>query len=238
MGPGSAVHRRRGAALRPGHEGVFHQPRLNFQTTDTPSPSRGAFRPGFAFASRPVRGKGAGKAGRRLAPARLPCKNDAHARHRSSTGQPNIRPSLRSGLTAYACSPRRRVLSCLRHFRESHGRASVEATPHSRGLTVATTARTTRFCRTQASRSAPGRLRPRAWQASSAVRTTRLAGRSQGSAQSIAPPCVSHPRRRCPASTAARSAVRDDVRPPLVTRSGWGDNAINQKFCKGEYFGM
>ncbi len=146
--------------------------------------------------------------------------------------------SLRSGLTAYACSPRRRVLSCLRHFRESHGRASVEATPHSRGLTVATTARTTRFCRTQASRSAPGRLRPRAWQASSAVRTTRLAGRSQGSAQSIAPPCVSHPRRRCPASTAARSAVRDDVRPPLVTRSGWGDNAINQKFCKGEYFGM
>ena len=33
--------------------------------------------------------------------------------------------------------------------------------------------------------------------ASSAVRTTRLARRSRGSAQSIAPPCVPHPRRRC-----------------------------------------
>ena len=35
--------------------------------------------------------KGAGKAGCRLAPARLPCKNDAHARHRSDTGQPQHR---------------------------------------------------------------------------------------------------------------------------------------------------
>ena len=47
-----------------------------------------------------------------------------------------------------------------------------------------------------------------------AVRTTRLAQRSRGSAQSITPPCVSHPRRRH-ASTAARPAARDDVRPPF-----------------------
>jgi hypothetical protein len=33
--------------------------------------------------------------------------------------------------------------------------------------------------------------------ASSAVRTTRLAKSSRGSAQSTAPPCPSHPRRRC-----------------------------------------
>jgi hypothetical protein len=39
-------------------------------------------------ASRPPRKEGAGKAGCRLAPARLPCKNDAHATHRSDTGQP------------------------------------------------------------------------------------------------------------------------------------------------------
>jgi hypothetical protein len=88
------------------------------------------------------------------------------------------------------------------------------------GLTVATTARTTRFCRTQASRLAPGLLRQKASQASSAVRTTRLASGSRGSAQSTAPPSHLHPRRRRSASTAARSAARDDVRPPLFAGSG------------------
>ncbi len=83
------------------------------------------------------------------------------------------------------------------------------------GLTVATTARTTRFCRTQAIL-----LHQEASQDQSAVRTTRLARCSRGSAQSTAPPCHLHPRRRRSASTATRSAARDDVRPPLFARSG------------------
>src|SRR6266702_4024461 len=58
-------------------------------------------------------------------------------------------------------------------------------------------------------------LRPRASQDLSAVRTTRLARSSRGSAQSTAPPCDLTSATAPLASTAARSAVRDDVRPPL-----------------------
>ncbi|MET3336700.1 hypothetical protein ABIF61_005224 [Bradyrhizobium japonicum] len=71
------------------------------------SRSRSAFSPGFCFASGALRNrKGAGKAGYRLAPA-SPC---AMMRKSTLTGetqvQPDNRPSLRSGLTAYvALSP-------------------------------------------------------------------------------------------------------------------------------------
>jgi len=58
--------------------------------------------------------------------------------------------------------------------------------PHPQDLAVATTAGTTRFCRTRADPASP----LRASQGFGAVRTTRLARRSRGSAQSIAPPCA------------------------------------------------
>ncbi len=39
-----------------------------------------------------------------------------------------------------------------------------------------------------------------------------------------------------PASTAARSAARDDVRPPLFAGSGWATHTTNPNFGKVEYF--
>lgn len=78
------------------------------------------------------------------------CESTRRKLHSGIQAKPNTRPSLRSGLTAYACSPRSRVPSGLRHlanWRCLKTRLSLEASPQ--GLTVATTVRTTRFCRTR-----------------------------------------------------------------------------------------
>src|SRR4051795_9700672 len=95
--------------------------------------------------------EGAGKTGCRLAPMNR-CAQNLHTqmRRRETGGPETTRPSLRDGLTAYACSPRSRVRSGLRHlanWRRSETRLSPKPSP--RGLTVATTVRTTWFCRTQ-----------------------------------------------------------------------------------------
>jgi hypothetical protein len=50
------------------------------------------------------------------------------------------------------------------------------------------------------------------------------------------PPCTLRSALAPLASTAARSAVRDDVRPPLSPDQDEAENAIKQKFCKDEYF--
>jgi hypothetical protein len=192
-----------------------------FQTTHTPSPSRGVFRPSFALLITPSPNKGrregrvpAGTHGPLCACSakRIAQRHTGEAEHtafpaqwfdgvcRALPGDEFVLASVTSRIDDAACP------------------VGLPAPPQ--GLTVATTARTTRFCRTQASRLAPGLLRQKASQASSAVRTTRLARCSRGSAQSTAPPCHLHPRRRRSASTAARSAARDDVRPPLFAGSG------------------
>ena len=123
-------------------------------TPDTPSHSRGMFCPSFASTSHPLKQKGAGKTGCRPAPM-ASVLNGCAMMHRGNTGGAgNARPSLRSGLTAYGVlspetnsflSPSPRELAMHQipvgsmHLRES--------------LTVATTARTTRFCRTRRRRS-------------------------------------------------------------------------------------
>ncbi|SDJ69616.1 hypothetical protein SAMN05216338_10612 [Bradyrhizobium sp. Rc2d] len=66
MGPGSAAHRRRGAALRTGHESPS---RIAIQIAHTVSRSRGTSCPSFASIIALEDAEGAGKAGRRLAPA-------------------------------------------------------------------------------------------------------------------------------------------------------------------------
>src|SRR5262249_59278432 len=99
---------------------------------------------------------------------------------------------------------------------EAFRRLELAAPPQ--GLTVATTARTTRFCRTQDTTfPAP------AW--SVPPRRSLCEGRSApfvtrrealtGFGSILCPPCTPRLAPTLPASTAPRPAVRDDVRPPL-----------------------
>src|SRR6266702_6089726 len=75
---------------------------LAFQIADTPSHSRGSLRPSFASSPHPLVQEGAGKAGCRLAPT-VRCALVAQKElHSGMQVKPNTRPSLRSGLTAYA----------------------------------------------------------------------------------------------------------------------------------------
>ncbi|MET4386655.1 hypothetical protein ABIB73_002400 [Bradyrhizobium sp. F1.4.3] len=144
--------------------------------------------------SRPLGKEGAGKAGCRLAPARLPCENVAHARHRRDTGQPK-HPAFPArwfdGLCAL--SPETNSVLSPSLLRNSRTPPRLKRRRLRKGLTVATTARTTRF----------------------AVRFERRSSARRRDLTGFIPPCsrVSCP--ALPASTAARSAARDDVRPPL-----------------------
>jgi hypothetical protein len=96
-----------------------HHP-LSIRTSiaHTASRSRGVFRP--SFASTPTlskeRAQGRPGAGWHPWPA---VRSNAHAMHNGKTtgGPETTRPSLRSGFTAYARSPRRRILVCPRHQR-------------------------------------------------------------------------------------------------------------------------
>jgi hypothetical protein len=97
----------------------------NFQTPDTPSHSRGLFRPSFASSCHPLQEKGR-REDQAPAGTRGPlCQNIAHATHSGIQVKPEAtRPSLRSGLTAYAAlssvtnsflSPSPRELTMHRH---------------------------------------------------------------------------------------------------------------------------
>jgi len=118
---------------------------------DTPSQPRGAIRPSFAYVFVPLEPRGR-REGRVPARTRGPLREMHTQREPHSSIQvwPITRPSLRGGRTAYA------VLSREPNFpsglpRRSNWRCRPpgRARAHLRsGLTVATTARTTRFCRT------------------------------------------------------------------------------------------
>jgi hypothetical protein len=111
------------------------------------SQSRGRFGPGLRLVSPPGNAEGVGKAGRRLAPA-VRCARVAQLRTaQRRIGQPR-HPDLpcASGLTAYAVpeflwppSPCEKLTA----------RSRLARCRLPQGLTVATTVRTTRFCRTQ-----------------------------------------------------------------------------------------
>jgi hypothetical protein len=155
--------------------------------------------------------EGAGKTGCRLAPM-IRCAKNLHTqmRRRVTGGPENTRPSLRDGLTAYACSPRSRIPSGLRrlaNWRWSETRLSLKPSPQ--GLTVATTVRTTWFCRTQLIL-----LRPEASPDFGAVRSHGLHELTR-----FISPCPPHPRRRCRVHRPP-AHVRDDVRSPLSEGPG------------------
>ncbi len=180
-----------------------------------------------------------GKAGCRLAPT-VRCARVAQKElHSGIQVKPYTRPSLRSGRTAYAAvsrepssfwppSPRELTMPSAR----SGSRAS------SKGLTVATTARTTRFCRTRGSHVRAGfsravdvtgkMLARRTFQRRSSARGCELTGTTRP-ARTL--------RADAAASTATRLATRDDTRSPLKTEPGWATHTTNPNFCKVEYFG-
>jgi len=148
-------------------------------------------------------------------------------RRRKTGGPENTRPSLRGGLTAYARSPRSRVRSGLRHlanWRCPATRSSPDPSPQ--GLTVATTVRTTRFCRTQLAPHRPEGLR----KASAPSVCTQ--SRPHEVHLALVPPSRA---RRCRVHRTPVH-VRYDVRSPLSADRNGGENAVIPNFCKVEYF--
>ncbi len=97
----------------------------------------------------PRTSEGAGNAGCRLAPAVscARCTQECAHEHTGTAGA--ARHSLRNGFTAYAVLSPETNSSCLRRRRIDGPRRPVGLLQTSAGLTPATGARTTRFCRTQ-----------------------------------------------------------------------------------------
>jgi hypothetical protein len=134
---------------------------IAFQIADMPWHSRGAFRPSFPSSLHPLsvkRAQGRPGAGWHPWPV-VPKKRARNAQRENHRAAENTRPSLRSGLTAYARSPRRRILVCLRRPADWLQLARLSL-PHLRG---------------RLDRSNDGQDHTVLPYAISAVRTTRLA---------------------------------------------------------------
>jgi hypothetical protein len=221
--------------------GIIGVPQFTSQFADTPSPSRGLFRPSFALASRPNKGR---REGRVPAGTRGLLREDGAQRDRTAA----YRCSRTHGLPCAVvgrlmpCSPGSRVPSGLPCPTEFADTAPVGANVASaKSLTVATTARTTRFCRTQASGFAK-RLRrtcPASPEGVAGIerRSYNAACKSLTGLGSIHCPALQLTSATAPlASTATRSAARDDVRPPLFAGPGSATHTTNPNFGKVEYF--
>ncbi|MDH6257030.1 hypothetical protein M2427_000917 [Bradyrhizobium sp. BR13661] len=152
-------------------------------------------RPSFASRSLPLKDKGR-REGRVLTwhPRSAARRCSAKRPHSSIQVWPNTRPSLRDGRTAYAVLSREPNSfwppSCLRKVPAPRRLARM---PHPQGLAVATTAGTTRFCRTRAHPASPrgfAGLRRRSYNAACETLT--------GFGSIHRPALRSHPRRRCP----------------------------------------
>ena len=137
------------------------------------------------------------------------------------------------------CSPGSRIPSGLPRLAKLTDAAPGWLAAHLReGLTVATTARTTRFCRTHGPpfrRSFPspvdgaGNLQTRRSLAAPLVGTRLRAHRDY-------PPC---PHLSCPTlprPPQARLAISDDTRSPLKDEPGWATHTPFPNFGKVEYF--
>jgi hypothetical protein len=111
------------------------------------------------------------------------------------------------------------------------------ATTSAKGLTVATTARTTRFCRTRVRLFAA--CPPSAVDVAGRMlaRRTLSAARPHAVSGSQGLPALPAPRvHDAAASTATRFAYRNDVRSPLKVEPGWPTHTTNPNFGKVEYF--
>ncbi|MHC2619129.1 hypothetical protein ACVIW2_001161 [Bradyrhizobium huanghuaihaiense] len=150
MGPGSAAHRRRGAAPRPGHVRGIHL--MLESKSRTRSRILAAHRARALLQSSPSKvPRAQGRRGAGWHPRSTVRKLRYEKLHSGIQVKPNIRPSLRSGFTAYvALSPGSDALlppsPCGWLMRAARLGRRITA-----GLGAQTPgARTTRFCRTQA----------------------------------------------------------------------------------------
>jgi hypothetical protein len=166
-------------------------------------------------------------------------KCSAKRPHSSIQVVPITRPSLRSGLTAYAVISREPSSFWPPSLRELTMWLTRLGAPHLReSLAVATTARTTRFCRTHGSlvrRIIPRPCRNCRENAGETNLTAPLVG-TRFRARRDYPPCphLSHP--TLPASTASPARNQDDTRSPLKDEPGWATHTPFPNFGKVEYF--
>ena len=143
--------------------------------------SRGMFCPGSAHVLDPFQWKGR-REDRAPADTHGPlCQKNAHATHRGNTGQPR-NPAFPAqwfdGLCRDLLGDEFLLVTVASQISDAGRPVGLAAPPRELGCSNDSRDHTV-------------------WPyASSAVRTTRLARSSRGSAQSTAPPCASHPRRR------------------------------------------
>jgi hypothetical protein len=114
--------------------------------------SRGAMRPGFAPGSAPGNLRAQGRPGAHCTRG-LVRKIVQRTAHEHTGSAETLRPSLRSGSTAYAALSPATNSSCHRHRRINGFAEPGRVRKTSADLTPATGARTTRFCRTLQHRS-------------------------------------------------------------------------------------
>jgi len=159
--------------------------------------------------------------------------------HSSIQVVPITRPSLRSGLTAYAVLSREPNSFWPPSPRELTMRLTRLGAPHLReSLTVATTARTTRFCRTHGSRVRRmiHRLCRRCRKNAGETNLTAPLVDARFRAHRDYPPCPHLSRPTLPASTASPARENDDTRSPLKDEPGWATHTPFPNFGKAEYF--
>jgi len=166
-------------------------------------------------------------------------KCSAEKPHSSIQVVPITRPSLRSGLTAYAVlsrepnsfwppSPRRLAMWLIR-LDAPHLRERLDRSDDGQDHTVLPYAR---FASSPQSSSALSTLPKNCWrdEPDSAARRRAVSG-SQGLP---APPDLSRP--TLPASTASPARENDDTRSPLKDEPGWATYTSFPNFGKVEYF--
>ena len=223
----------------PGRVSAAHSPtRISF--ADTPSRSRGAFRPSFASSLHPPNPRGR-REGRVPAGTRGPLRENAHA---GRTAQQHTGVADHSAFPAQWLDGLCRDLPGADHsfwppspFELTMPSARLGWRTSPNGLTVATTARTTRFCRTHGPpcrRSIPGpvdgagNLRARrSLTAPSSARGLGLTGTTRPARAS---------RADAAASTASPARDRDDFTSPLLGEPGWATHTSKPNFGKAEYF--
>jgi hypothetical protein len=154
----------------------------NLQTTDTRPHSRGVFRPSFASSLHPLskeRAQGRPGAGWHPRSTVLNGRTRIAQRHTGEAGNnPAFPAQWLYGLCRALPGDEFSFVTVTSRIGDASTSGWLDASPQ--GLAVATTARTTRFCRTQQHRS------------------SRVVRRSRGSAQSSARPALHVSRRRCP----------------------------------------
>ena len=202
---------------------------MRIRIADTPLRSRGTFRPSFAWSRYPPNPRGR-REGRVPAGTRGPLRENAHAER---TAQQHTGVADHSAFPAQWSDGLCRDLPGADHSFGLPRPANLDdavcpvglARTFAKDLTVATTVRTTRFCRTQLIR-----LRQEASPDFGAARPHVAAG-SQGLPALPAP--FAHD---AAASTATRLTIKTTSRSPLLDEPGWTTHTPKPNFGKVEYF--